>query len=331
VPLKSIPVPDLAIPARASEDYFTIWAQTEHGRERIESWNGTLPGLRYKRTFSRFEIQRFLRELLTTGTRLNRRVMNGQWWGFEVKEMMAIALLRSPSRRLRKRPLRMEVNNLFNRVKIKEFIKVVSGEISAILKEEVVNFDNNFPIVGNTSSGRPIFHLAPGHENYILKERLYDLGAVGYFDVEPGRTSNAPGMSALLSLPKELQVMIIKYLFKLGTDIHVILDRTSQTSAPPFRYNFFVFAPEDDVDGPPPRTRSSSEPGPIKNLFALAKTNAELRGLALEVFYGQNKFILGPFDEIAGETELELYHLGHWKQAIGAHSCAFLHTNVSFA
>jgi hypothetical protein len=85
------------------------------------------------------------------------------------------------------------------------------------------------------------------------------------------------------------------------------------------------------VDGPPPRTRSSSEPGPIKNLFALAKTNAELRGLALEVFFGQNKFILGPFDEIAGETELELYHLGHWKQAIGAHSCAFLHTNVSFA
>jgi hypothetical protein len=47
-------------------------AVNSHGEEQITTWEIVFPGLKYKRTFSKFEIRRFLRELFTTGTRLNR-------------------------------------------------------------------------------------------------------------------------------------------------------------------------------------------------------------------------------------------------------------------
>ncbi|KAH7078852.1 hypothetical protein BKA63DRAFT_601111 [Paraphoma chrysanthemicola] len=274
-PLKIIPEPDIGHRGRRSEEYFTVWAHTREGRKRIKSWTRLFPCLKYKRNFPKLQIQRFLRELLTTGTNLNRRIKTGSRLGLETKEMMAIALLRSRTRRLSQEQLK------------------VSDEIEIIVQEEDRSFDDDFPVVGHNENGCPIYHLALGRENSILSKRLYTLGRVGYYDIKPAKKERKEVEEyalRMVDLPDELKLKIVNSLFKLETDIQVILRRSGQGSAPPFKYNFLVWGPEDDPEGAPPLARSETEAGPIKNIFALAEVNKKFRGLVLQVFYGEKRF-----------------------------------------
>ncbi|KAF2031298.1 hypothetical protein EK21DRAFT_111122 [Setomelanomma holmii] len=310
---RTIAIPDLTNTKRSSEAYFIVWAQTAKGRAEIESWNRMLPGLTYKRTFSRFETQRFVRELLTKGTKLNKRVRCEQSWDFEVIEMMALVMLRSPTRTFSKEMLRREIFQLFKRMKTGDFVQQVASAMDSIFHNEDVRFDISFLVVKHTSMGWPIYHLGPGQENTILEARLYD-HVIEKLDVPYKPANSTIHKECPLSfLPNELKVRILCKLFRLGTDIHVILEPTRQVLRPPFKYNFVVFGPEDDPSSALPDTRCSRQPGPIENFFAITEANAELRALALQVFYNENKFVLGPFASIAGETDINLYHLGHWK------------------
>ncbi|KAH7073383.1 hypothetical protein FB567DRAFT_633217 [Paraphoma chrysanthemicola] len=290
-PPKIIPEPDIGHHGRKSEKYFNVWAQTREGRKRIQSWTRVFPGLNYERNFPRFQIQRFLRELLTTGTILNKRIRTG----------------------------RRGITKLFNRAGDAEFASEISDEIEMILQEEDCSFDNDFPVVGHNEMGEPIYHFVPGRENSILSKRLYTLGRVGYYDIKPSKKKREEAKkcaSSLGDLPDELKVMIVRSLFKLDADIQVILRRPGQ-AAPPFKYNFFLWGLGDALDGAPPPTRSGTEVGQIKNMFALAGVNREFRGLVMQVLYGENKFAFGPFRRIEGVPNRKMYHFGHWKNAIG--------------
>jgi len=141
-----------------------------------------------------------------------------------------------------------------------------------------------------------------------------------------------------MALPVELKVMIIRNLFLLPTDIHVLQDTTRETvrwsSAPPFKYNFYVIRPgiEPTFLIPLVPEPSNEYPGSIQSPFALAGVNKELRELALQVFYGDNKFVLGPFFNIGrGQPDVGMYHLGHWKNAIGGQASSFLRENYTVA
>jgi hypothetical protein len=64
------------------------------------------------------------------------------------------------------------------------------------------------------------------------------------------------------------------------------------------------------------------------NLLAIAAARPEIHGLALEVFYQENSFVLGPFLTMEDQPDLYLYHLGHWKHSIGWRACSYLRENV---
>ena len=138
-------------------------------------------------------------------------------------------------------------------------------------------------------------------------------------------------MANLMALPVELKVMIIRDLLLLETNIHVLVDTTRGpvrwSSAPPFKYNFYVLRPGIEPTFLIPLVTEHGEeyPGSIQSPFALAGVNKELRELALQVFYGENKFVLGPFHNIGrGQPDVGMYHLRHWKNAIGGQASSFL-------
>jgi hypothetical protein len=145
-----------------------------------------------------------------------------------------------------------------------------------------------------------------------LLERLYGLGPVGYID------DNTIPRLDLLSL--KVRKKILRLLLKFETPLHVQL-------VPSGRYSFAVFGPHDDPSrGLPPF--HDHQVGPVDNLLAIAAARPEIHRLALEVFYQENSFVLGPFLTMEDQPDLYLYHLGHWKRSIGWRSCSYLRENV---
>jgi hypothetical protein len=241
---------------------------------------------------------------------------------YEVVEMITVALLTSRTRRLTEEGIQKRVERFFRKGKDRTWATSVHDDIENTLLREDMNFDVDFPVLSHASGGEPIYSLKPGHENSTLK-RFYNLGRVGYFDIPVTGTS-------FQSLPHEMRVMIMRRLFILNAEIHVQLDSSGPQTQPPFNYKFAVFGPEDDKSPGGLPQFQHNRIGPIERLFALAVTDWENRGMALQIFYAENKFVLGPFLPISGQTNINMFHLGHWKAAIGQHACSFLHENYSF-
>lgn len=130
-----------------------------------------------------------------------------------------------------------------------------------------------------------------------------------------------------MALPPELNIEILRYCLRFNRDLYIGLDPEFATS-PPFKYNFIVGKPV--VPGFPPRFQGSTRLGPIKKLFAVTETNKELRALALEIFYKENKFVFKHFYLILGVADVRKHHFEHWKRAIGMQVRAFLRDNCSF-
>lgn len=310
--------PTIVLKNRSSEAYFVLWSLTKAGRAKMWYWTSFFPGLRYKRSFTKFEVQRFIRELLTMGTRLNRVDVHGLKDYFTTTEMLAFVFLISRTRIRSMRGAIEQVQCLFG-ANTRTKAKKVEEEIAAKLEHEELHFDNDFVNVANTEQGSPIFFMAMGHENKILKENWYNLGQVGYFEIDSSNVENQH--HTLLSMPPEIKLNILQYLFKLKPKIHVFLD--PDTPDPPHGFRFWVWGPNDyEHDSPP--IRHSGEVGPFDGLFSLALVNREMWALVRQVFYQDNIFILGPFDDIDGVADTYGYHLNCWKTAIGAKACAWL-------
>ena len=144
-----------------------------------------------------------------------------------------------------------------------------------------------------------------------MLERLYGPSPVAYVD---------DTIAWLILLSDQLKVKVLQSVLNLGTTVHVQLEPSGQ-------YNFAVFGPHDDPSGPLPAFRIG-QIGPVVKLFAIAETNSQFRDLALQIFYGENSFVLGSFPYLEHQPDLYLYHLGHWKNAIGERACSYLRENV---
>ncbi|KAH3912319.1 hypothetical protein HBI56_005100 [Parastagonospora nodorum] len=231
-------------------------------------------------------------------------MMKGPPVRFEVKEMVVIALLMSWKRQSSTRGIQEIVRDLFG--------PGMNDMIVAISRQEEMDYDNDFPVVADTTSqGLPIHSLPSGQENMLL-ERLYGLGPVGYID------DNTIPRLDLLSL--KVRKKILRLLLKFETPLHVQL-------VPSGRYSFAVFGPYDDPSGGLPAFHDR-QVGPVDNLLAIATARPEIHGLALEVFYQENSFVLGPFLTMEDQPDSYLYHLGHWKLSIGWKACSYLRENV---
>ena len=71
-PYYDVPAPRLHDPATLTEAHFVFWAHTSSGRQEVEKWRD-LRGIVYKA----FAAPRFLREILTRGTRLHSEWSSG--------------------------------------------------------------------------------------------------------------------------------------------------------------------------------------------------------------------------------------------------------------
>lgn len=221
---------------------------------------------------------------------------------FEVTEMMAIVLLMRWNRKLSTKGIQWEVRDFFG--------PGMADIVEAILRQENMEFDNDFLVTGTNSRGSPIHSLPSGQENLLL-ERLYGTRPVAYVD---------DTILWLILLSNQLQVKALRPVLKLGAPVHAQLDPSGQ-------YNFAVFGPHDDPSGPLPAFRIGRV-GPVMKLFAISETNSQFRDLALQIFYGENSFVLGPFPPMEDQPDLYLCHLGHWKNAIGERACSYLRENV---
>lgn len=157
----------------------------------------------------------------------------------------------------------------------------------------------------------------------------------------PGRDPNIPGRSrmpnagpnepcALMALPTELKVNILRQLFYFNADLHVGLD-PEDAKSPPFKNNFVVGKPLIPKFPLNVRNRWILEIlCPKKDFFALSQANKELHALGLEIFYKESKFVFDRFHLIQGVADVKAHHFERWERAIGAQAREFLQGNCVF-
>jgi hypothetical protein len=211
VVLQEIPRPICAVRARSSEAYFVVWAHTEVGKEEESEKRRFFRGLAYDETLSTYEMPRFLRKLLTEGTRLHAHPLKYRYSGLDMLEMMAIGALRQREGSFTEQTMRRIVRVSFVRPRVPYHEWEVWQKIREILQAEKVHFDNSFQIVGQGKSGQPVYFLPPGQENLIHRDKIYDLGPVAYFD-GPTHPRNP---FAPTGLPLDLQAAVLRHLFIL--------------------------------------------------------------------------------------------------------------------
>jgi hypothetical protein len=183
LPNAIIPRPTIKNRYRSSEAYFVLWSLTSAGRAKVQYWTSLFPSLRYQRRFTKFEVQHFLRELLTVGTKLNKVAMGGLECNPTTMVMLAVVFLTSKTRRRSERAAYTTVQRLFGAEWTWAKGKTVQREIAVIMQHEDSYFNNNFMTVHCSEQGEPVFFMAIGQENKLLKDRWYDLGQVGCFDI----------------------------------------------------------------------------------------------------------------------------------------------------
>ncbi|KAF1913698.1 hypothetical protein BDU57DRAFT_541087 [Ampelomyces quisqualis] len=327
---KKIPDPDSKSPKRQSEAYFVLWAHTLDGLWNVQYWNGVFSGLAYKRQFHDYEIQTFLRGLLTIGTKLNLTVMQGRWEAFSERELVTLAFLTAPDCRWNAEQAKQAVQDL-SKLVVRDSLR---GYVRNYFDRELLKFDNDFELVDYSTGSirKEIFYLAPGVENKILKQKWYNLPPVGCSDTPASASNNLGTYSAFSALPCELRVKICRYLFKFNTKVEIQCapyDITETNVDPPKWYGFFVMTPETlftafGLEEEQEYIRWDD----LSKFFALAATNWVNRQVALKVFF-ENNFVLDFRPGHIFNFEQQEAHFGQWMSVIGDQAQKFAKTNAS--
>lgn len=340
-------------PRRSTEAYWILWAHTKSGGETIKRWKDELPGLGVTREpkssrdtqaqldrkskhvhkrdsgFGQYEVQRFLRQLLTSGTKLNRG-MKPPWDGFSAEDLIALALLKSPNRTLTESNIVRQVNKVFKRHGVQDMPPLMRKHIKSALKREETSFDNEFVLVGHVRKWgwlRPMFRLPAGHENKILMKKWHKVSPVTYLD---NSTPDCEDERILDDLPIEIQLMVVRYLVKFDTKIHIVI-KTGPTAPANMAYDFVIARPSHliktdstGVDGPygPHRDKVWSVDASV---LALASTSKYWRELVQSVFFRENRFVIGNRNTSKNSKR---HHYAQWRKFIGVQALAFLRERI---
>ncbi|KAI4653676.1 hypothetical protein J4E93_001443 [Alternaria ventricosa] len=276
-PYYDVPAPRVYDPATLTEAHFVFWAHTSSGRQEVEKWRD-LRGIVYKA----FAAPRFLREILTRGTRLHSEWSSGGV-RLTAAQDLATIMLRSETVVLTERDISDCIwwGYRFHerQDKIDEYVFKVQD-----------NFDQDFPVTGMDFRGKTQFTMRPGQENKIFAP-WYDLGQIGYQDI-PDWPANSNIASRLMTdLPAELMLIVLENLFKFDQDIHIVFDHDEDEY-------IFIVEREHHLKEYPQGLQGVAMPmGNFWKLpychefFAFGATGAANRAMMMGVFH-RNKFIL---------------------------------------
>ncbi|KAI4692278.1 uncharacterized protein J4E84_003247 [Alternaria hordeiaustralica] len=221
-PYYDVPAPRVYDPATLTEAHFVFWAHTSSGRQEVEEWRD-LRGIVYKA----FAAPRFLREILTRGTRLHSEWSSGGV-RLTAAQDLATIMLRSETVVFTERDISACIwrrgSRFYERQdKINEYVFKVQHKIDEYVLKVQDNFDQDFPVTGMDFCGETQFTMRPGQENKIFAP-WYDLGQIGYHDI-PDWPANSNIASRLMTdLPAELMLIVLENLFKFDQDIHIVFD-----------------------------------------------------------------------------------------------------------
>jgi hypothetical protein len=210
--------PDIDDPETLTEAYFTLWAHTLWGRNEIMPWSAF-----HRNVYDAFEAPRFLRELLTRGTRLYWEWTTGRGLRLTTDQRITMALLRSEDLMLCAISAQNMVDDLFFSVHNHELSWHDLKSIKELLSFRENDFDQEFPTIMQCPR-RAWFTLPPGQENKVFRP-WYDFGQIGYHDIPDWPASSNMPSRLVTDLPAEIMLMILEKVFKINGDIHVVFDR----------------------------------------------------------------------------------------------------------
>ncbi|KAF1841799.1 uncharacterized protein K460DRAFT_173711 [Cucurbitaria berberidis CBS 394.84] len=266
---------------------------------------------------SDFEVPRFLRELLTHGTRLHYMWKRGSLLDLSTRKRIALTCLSTPGRTLTYDGVLMALWRFWPFRQDQARPVHAPQRVLQFLRWQESGFDDDFPVIGH-DGGQLLFFLPRGHENKIFKniwqEKIekssekkgldkkkdsngdcYFFGQLGYFDIAEYKPEGHECSPLINNLPKELKLKILRCLFAFKTKVYVVNSIHRKTGQP--IYAFVVWRPshlQDEIypDYPdlPPGNRWRGPP--TGSFFALAETNVEHRALVREICFGENEIVM---------------------------------------
>ncbi|KAL1796417.1 hypothetical protein ACET3X_004957 [Alternaria dauci] len=268
-----------------SEAYFTLWAHTAWGREEIKPWRAF-----QKKVYDAFEAPRFLRELLTRGTRLHWEWTTGRGLRLTPDQKVAVALLQSKDQLVSAVTATNSVEDIFRAVQDHQLSWHDLDSVEEVLYLHDRVFDQDFQITKQYRD-QAWFTLPSGQENKIFMP-WYSLGQIGYHDIPdwPAR-SNTPS-PLVTDLPAEIMSMILEKVFKINGEIHVIFDRSENEYIAVVEREQRLRKHPFGVPGQDLPYGNFWKLPSMRHFFAFGITSRENWLMMKAIFYRKNKFVI---------------------------------------
>ncbi|CAN9310314.1 unnamed protein product [Alternaria alternata] len=257
--------PDIDDPETLTEAYFTLWAHTLWGRNEIMPWSAF-----HRNVYDAFEAPRFLRELLTRGTRLYWEWTTGRGLRLTTDQRITMALLRSEDLMLCAISAQNMVDDLFFSVHNHELSLHDLKSIKEFLSFRENDFDQEFPTI------RP----------------WYDFAQIGYHDIPDWPASSNTPSRLVTDLPAEIMLMILEKVFKINGDIHVVFDRSENEHIALVERERRLQEHPFGVHGQRLPYGNYWKLPSVRHFFAFGITSRGNWLMMKEMFYQKNKFII---------------------------------------